>query len=195
YVERALAPLVDRLPLFLATGNHDHGDRGTANKRESLFSKYFGRPHPATAQTLAESMKEGDTENAYYRVTLHPTPTSTVTLGVLVLGWSPNAATVAWAKKAVSKYPKDRNIFVTHAYLFHDGTRYDFAQKGTDQDWNPLTYGTAKKDPKVPYHQENISKDAAYDGEMLWRELLADMPGLFLTLNGHVLKNGTGLLT
>jgi hypothetical protein len=135
-------------------------------------------------------MTEGDVENAYFRLTLPK-----VTLGVLVLGWSPNAATVAWAKKALAKYPQDRKIFATHAYLFHDSSRYDFSQKGTDQDWNPLTYGTAKKDPKLPYSKDNIAVDAAYDGEMLWTELLADTPGLFLTLNGHVLKNGTGLLT
>jgi hypothetical protein len=190
YVQRSLSPLFDRLPLFLATGNHDYGDGGTANKRTTLFSAYFGKPHAATAKTLAETMTEGDVENAYFRLTLPK-----VTLGVLVLGWSPNAATVAWAKKALAKYPQDRKIFATHAYLFHDSSRYDFSQKGTDQDWNPLTYGTAKKDPKLPYSKDNIAVDAAYDGEMLWTELLADTPGLFLTLNGHVLKNGTGLLT
>jgi hypothetical protein len=113
----------------------------------------------------------------------------------LVLEWSPTKAAVAWAKSAVAAYPYDRKIFVTHAYLFHDGSRYDFAKKGIDQLWNPHTYGTAKLDPALPYSKENAHPHGTHDGELLWTELLHDMPGLFLTINGHVLGDGAGLLT
>lgn len=190
YVRDALSPLFDKIPLFLATGNHDYGTDGTADKRTTLFADYFGTPQPKTASSVAEVMSPGTIENAYYRLRLPG-----VTLGILVLEWSPTKAAVAWARKAVAAYPYDRKIFITHAYLFHDGTRYDFATKGNDQPWNPHAYGTAKLDPSLPYSKRNASPEGTYDGEMLWKELLKDMPGLFLTLNGHVLGDGSGLLT
>lgn len=190
YVSSALRPLYDKVPLILATGNHDYGIDGTADTRSTLFQHYFGTPKSKTAPIVAETMKEGDVENAYYRLNL-----GDVTLGILVLEWSPTDAAVKWAKKAISVYETDRKIFVTHAYLFHDGSRYDFAAKGSEQPWNPLTYGTAKVDPKQPYSKENAAPVGAHDGEMLWNELLKDLPGLFLTLNGHVLGDGAGVLT
>lgn len=190
YVRDSLAPLFTKIPLFLTTGNHDYGTRGTADKRSTLFADYFGVPPQETAATVAQVMTTGTVENAYYRLQLPG-----VTLGVLVLEWSPTKTAVAWAKKAVSAYPYDRKIFITHAYLYYDGTRYDFAKKGSEQPWNPLSYGTAKVDPALPYSKRNASPEGAYDGEMLWNELLKDMPGLFLTINGHVLGDGTGVLT
>ncbi len=190
YVTRSLAPLRDEIPLFLASGNHDYGDEGTANERHTLFPEYFGKPSSKTAPTVARQMKDGNLENAYYRLKLRG-----MTLGVLVLEWSPTHAAVAWAKKTMADFPQDRKIFVTHAYLFHDGSRYDFKNKGLEQPWNPLSYGTAKIDPELPYSKENANPIGAYDGEMLWNELLKDLPGLFLTLNGHVLGDGAGVLT
>lgn len=190
YVSGALSPLFDKIPLFLATGNHDYGDDGTANERKTLFAEFFGTPKESTAPHVAATMRDGDVENAYYRI-----PTRNSTLGILVLEWSPTDAAVAWAKKTVALFPDDRKIFVTHAYLFHDGTRYDFAEKGDEQPWNPLTYGTAKLDPEMPYSKVNAIAVGAHDGAMLWNDLLKDLPGLFLTLSGHVLGDGAGVLT
>lgn len=190
YVRNALTPLFDKVPLILATGNHDYGPGGNAEKRTTLFADYFGAPTPKTVPTVAQVMKPGTVENAYYRLRLPG-----VTLGVLVLEWSPTNAAVDWAKRAVAAYPYDRKIFITHAYLYHDGTRYDFAKKGDEQPWNPLSYGTAKIDPALPYSKSNANAEGSHDGEMLWQELLADMSGLFLTINGHVLGDGAGVLT
>lgn len=190
YVRSSLSPLFDKIPLFLATGNHDYGLGGVADKRSTFFGDYLGTPAKGTAPTVAEVLTSSTVENAYYRLKL-----AGVTLGVLVLEWSPTDAAVLWAKKAVAAYPYDRKIFITHAYLFHDGSRYDYRKNGDKQPWNPLSYGTAKRDPALPYSQGNASPEGAHDGEMLWQSLLKDMPGLFLTINGHVLGDGAGLLT
>lgn len=190
YVSRSLSPLFDTLPLFLATGNHDYGTLGKSDVRKTLFPDYFGAPKKGTKPHVAEMMEPDSVENAYYRV-----PLAGFTLGVLVLEWSPRTKTVKWARQAALKYPKDRKIFVTHAYMYYDDTRYDFNKKGEEQSWNPLSYGTARVNKDEPYSEENRAPEGAYDGEMLWQELLIDMPGLFLTLNGHVLGDGTGLLT
>ena len=60
-----------------------------------------------------------------------------------------------------------------------------FAGKRDSQDWNPLVYRTAEAEPK----------EGAYDGEMLWNELIRKHQGIFLVLSGHVLNDGEGALT
>lgn len=196
FVQDAISPLGEIGPLFVASGNHDYGENGSANFRHTLFAQYFGKPSSKTAPLVAEQMTTGNIENAYYRF-----PLANVTLGVLVLEWSPRTDTVKWARSAVEKYPNDKKIFVTHAYLYHDSTRYDWATHGEKQKWNPRAYGTAHIDPTKPGDSlgpdgsNNWAIEGAYDGEMLWDALLADMPGLFLTLNGHVLGDGSGILT
>jgi hypothetical protein len=190
FVQKALAPIAQPIPLLLATGNHDHGHNGSADERSSLFTKYFSAPGDKTRAVTAVTMNPNNWENAYYRL-----PFKTTTLGVLILEWSPRHETVAWAKQTLDAHAEDRVIFVTHAYLYYDGTRYDWASKGDAQEWNPKAYGTAKKDPRGPAEEGNWAEQGAYDGQMLWEALLQEHPGAFLTLNGHVLGDGAGLLS
>jgi hypothetical protein len=69
--------------------------------------------------------------------------------------------------------------------MYHDDTRYDFSRR-PDQQWNPLAYGTAQGDGAA--HQN-------HDGEMLWNNLVRRHANVFLVLSGHVLVDGTGLLS
>jgi hypothetical protein len=189
FVQQGFSPLEGRLPLVLVTGNHDHGDGGEANLRRSLFSQYFAQPKGASAEALTETLTPGDRENAYYRVQL-----PNVTLGVLALEWSPRDKTVAWANDVVRRHPKDRIIVVTHAYLYHDDTRYDWSTKAEKQEWNPCVYRTAKRDPKARAGTQNLHPEGVHDGEALWRALVSRHPNIFLTLNGHVLGDGSARL-
>lgn len=86
---------------------------------------------------------------------------------------------MSWVDKVLATYASDRVIVITHAYLYHDPTRYDWAAKGRAQEWSPHAYGTASSD--------------AHDGERLWSELVSKHAGVFLTLDGHVLGVGAGL--
>jgi 3',5'-cyclic AMP phosphodiesterase CpdA len=191
FVRSALAPVSEAVPLALTTGNHDHGKAGAAKQRGSLFPRYFGKLGVRSSEALTETKVPGDPDNAYYRVKLPK-----VTLGLLVLEWGPRASSVAWANRVLEKYPTDRVIFSTHAYLYHDATRYDWQAKGATQEWNPIAYGTLETtsapagDAGPPRPSEPI-----YDGEMLWNDLLKRHRGVFLTLSGHVLYDGTAVLT
>lgn len=185
FAQRALAPLMAALPTFLATGNHDYGDGGTANRRQTLFANYFGAPPGPTRRTLAETLEPTSVENAYYRLPLSDFSKDDRYLGVLVLEWSPRGRAVAWADEVLTKYPHDRVVFVTHAYLYYDSTRYDWAAKGKEQEWNPHAYGDGKPADKQPAD--------VFDGEKLWQSLISRHGNVFLTLNGHVLGDGTGL--
>lgn len=191
FAKDALAPLRERVPTFLATGNHDYGDGGTANRRHTLFAEYFAKAPAPTKQAVAETLEPNNLENAYYRIQIPQGELAKakgpLTLGVLVLEWSPRGATVEWANRVLTKYPKDRVVFVTHAYLYYDSTRYDWASKGQSQEWNPHAYGD--------HHAADKEPADVFDGEKLWNALVSKHKGIFLTLNGHVLGDGTGLLT
>jgi hypothetical protein len=174
-----LEPFQEKLPILLATGNHDYGKDGDAHRRHTYFDNYFRHPPGAAAPLLAAD-KHDSIENAYYRLEL-----PRVTLGVLVLEWAPRASSVEWANRVLSQYAHDRVIVVTHAYLYEDSTRYDWYTRGTAQRWNPLWYD-----------MEWLERlhDREYDGEMLWNALVRRHPGIFLVLCGHVGGGGTGLL-
>lgn len=188
YIRRGLAPVENELPVVLVTGNHDHGEDGAANRRSSLLSRYFPEPPGLAKGLLTATRAPKDPENAYYRI-----PLGRVTLGVLALEWSPRFGTLAWANDVLARHPSDRVIVVTHAYLYNDGTRYDWATKGDAQEWNPLEYGTNKLDAKQRDGRAP-NPEAATDGEQLWNGLVKKHPGVFLVLSGHVLGNGTGRL-
>lgn len=185
FVQRALEPLWSTTPTFLATGNHDYGTDGTADRRFTLFQQYFHSPPPPTAASVVETLLPGDLENAYYQVRLPQ-----VTLGVLVLEWSPRANSVRWANDVLARHPQDRVIVVNHSYLYYDSTRYDWARKGATQEWSPYSYGTAGSEAL----NEGSAPDV-YDGERLWTEMVSKHANIILTLNGHVLGDGTGLLS
>jgi hypothetical protein len=189
YAVASLAPLSQTMPVMLATGNHDYGNEGRADQRFTSFAEYFGKPTPVTAPFVAATMVEGDVENAYYRMRLPK-----VTLGVLVLEWSPRTKTVEWADATLARFPSDRIIVVTHAYLYHDGTRYDWRGKGPAQEWNPAAYGTGQKDPDAAATAAHRNPAGVYDGQAVWEALIRKHPGIFLTLNGHVLDDGVGML-
>ena len=189
FFRQAVTPLLERVPLILTTGNHDHGAEGAARTRGSGLVRTFGRPPEKSRALLAAVPSDGNWENAYYRV-----PLGKSTLGVLTLEWSPREASVKWAAGVLDRYPDDRLVFATHAYLYHDDTRYDWDRFQDRQEWNPRAYGTARLDLARDPGPGNWAPDGAYDGEMLWQRLLKSRPGLWLTLSGHVLVDGQGYL-
>lgn len=190
FVRDTFQPATGSVPVVLVTGNHDEGDGGSANKRSSLISKYFPEPPGKAKAAFVESARPGDISNAYYRVTLPK-----VTLGVLALEWSPRNDAVTWANAVLDKYPQDRVIVSTHAYLYDDGTRYDWKGKGAAQEWNPVAYPTGKRDTKKDAALDNLNAEGAHDGEMLWNALIKKHRGIFLVASGHVLGKGEGVLT
>lgn len=181
FYKESMKALDPTFPFLLTLGNHDYGDAGSANTRKSFFSEYFDAKFVEPMKALVETFEPGKLENAFYQIDL-----GKVTLGVLILEWGPRKKTVEWAEGVVKKHPKHRIMMATHAYLYSDSTRYDFKQKGLNQEWNPLAYPTSKGEGAA---------DGNHDGEMLWQAIFKKYPNVFLTVNGHVLHHGTGLLS
>jgi len=168
---------VDRLrqaavPHLLVPGNHDIGPWGSATDRTSHFSDYFIQRNARVA---------GESENAFLRVTV-----GEVKWLIVGLEFGPRDAVVEWANEVVARHPDHHAILMTHAYLYADGTRYDWAGKGRAQDWNPNGYGVATRAEQAPH--------GVNDGEALWQKLVSRHRQFAFTFNGHVLHDGIGHL-
>jgi hypothetical protein len=94
---------------------------------------------------------------------------------------------VNWANTIAARpeYAQHTAVLLTHAYMYHDETRYDWnrnldADPDNDQGGNPHEYPTG--------YDTN-------DGEELWNELVRKHENFELVFNGHVGGDGTGRLT
>jgi len=181
FARQSLSPIPVDFPLMLTTGNHDTGDHGTANTRESLLSKYFSESWANESRALRAVMTPGRLENAFYSL-----DAGNYRLGVLMLEWAPRRKTVDWANQVLARNLDHRFIIATHAYLYDDSTRYDYATRKNTQHWNPLEYPSA---------EDTLAEDASHDGEMLWNALVRRHRNVFLVVSGHVLNQGAGRLT
>ncbi|MFA5688197.1 MAG: metallophosphoesterase [Kiritimatiellales bacterium] len=159
-----------KIPYAFVTGNHDYRPVAT---RETKLNEYLPYKKYAAWPTFGGALKTGDMQNTY-----HLFEAGGEKWLLLALEWGPRNEVVKWGNKIVAAN-SDRNVIVfTHAYLYSDSTRYNWAEKGKDQTWNPHSY---------PMPESN-------DGEELWQKLVKKHPNVKMTFNGHVLNNGTGFL-
>jgi predicted phosphohydrolase len=170
------------LPYAIVPGNHDYGSNGSANVRTTLFNNYFSFSRnplndPARGGTIRGWYEPGKMDNTYQVLTANDEK-----FLILNLEWGPRHSVVQWADTVASAHPDHKLILLTHAYLYSDETRYDWATKGASQSWNPHSYGTAS-DP-----------GGTNDGQELWDKLVKKHPNFTMTFNGHVLNDQVGYL-
>ena len=126
--QEAIGELDGRVPYALASGNHDYTPNGNSVSGKTGMSEYFPPAKFEKWPTFGGVMKAG----RHHKLVppLHAGKTDWI---VIVLQWGPSDAAVAWANEVLAKYPQRKAILVTHAYLYDDNTRYDFAKKGKSQ--------------------------------------------------------------
>lgn len=174
----AISLLDGQVPYALAPGNHDYGPNGSASDRTTLFNDYFNLTNYQSWPTFGGAMEAGKMDNTY-----HLFSAGGVDWIILALEWGPRNSPVAWASQVLTNHPNRKAILITHAYMYFDDTRYDWAMKSAAQSWNPHSYGTAG-DP-----------DGTNDGEQLWQKLVKAHPNFVMAFNGHVLNDGLGRLS
>jgi hypothetical protein len=170
------------VPYAMAPGNHDYGPNGRATDRKTMFneSRYFGPKSAYAKQKCVGGFFEPkQTDNSF-----HTFSAAGNDWLVLALEWAPRDAVVEWANKVVEAHPKHLAMLVTHAYMYNDDTRYDWAAKGPKQSWNPHAYGVAK-----------LPGETVNDGQQLWDKLISVHENFRFAFNGHVLGDGTGRMT
>jgi hypothetical protein len=170
----ALAELDGRVPYALVPGNHDYAPHGNALSGTSGLNKYFPPAKFEKWPTFGGVMEQGKIANSYHLFSAGGTDWI-----VIALEWTPRNAAVQWANNVLAKYPERNAILVTHAYLYRDGARYDFATKGKSQEYSP---------------HSGLPLDEGNDGEQLWQKLVRKN-NFVLTVSGHVCNHGRGLLS
>ena len=179
---KAMNQLDGHVPYFMAVGNHDYldGSHGFKTRTAIKFNKYFPLSKFRSLPTFGGTYdREPDRmENAYYLFSA-----GSRDFVVIVLEFGPRNDVVRWANEVAAKHHNREAILVTHAYMYYDETRYDWAKYGQKQSWNPHSYGIA------PASNEDVN-----DGEELWQKLVAKQDNFILTVNGHVLNDGLGAL-
>jgi hypothetical protein len=170
----AFGELDGRVPYAIVPGNHDYAPHGNAISGTTGLNKYFSPSECAKWPTFGGVMEPGKIANSFHLFSAGGSDWI-----ILALEWMPRDGTVQWANEVLAGYPQRKAILVTHAYLYRDCTRYDFAAKGKSQEYSP--HGCS------PLDKTN-------DGEELWQKLVR-RNNFALVLSGHVFNHGRGLLS
>lgn len=169
----AMRLLDGAVPYALVPGNHDYGPSGDASTRDTLLNDYFEFDAHAAQPTFGGAMEPGRLDNTY-----HLFRAGGRDWIILCLEWAPRDSAVQWADSVMARHPGRLGILVTHAYMNNNDRRYDHTDKDHPQHYNPHEYRTP---------------GPVNDGEQLWNKLVRKHT-FVLTLNGHVLGDGTGYL-
>lgn len=169
--------LAARIPFAIVPGNHDLGRWGHTDDRNSFMSDYF-----TFGDYRGNSGAWGFFDGRQFENSWHRFDTPTGNFLIIALEFGPRNAVLEWAGKIVAKYSDHSVIIVTHAYLYNDSTRYDWATKGKAQNWNPKAY---------PFFK---TSDDVNDAEDMWTKFVSRHGNIRFVLCGHVLFNGTGYL-
>lgn len=176
---RALKQLDARLPLCMVAGNHDYGPGGRCTGRDTDFSTFlppaFHRGRPSFGGFYDREPER--VENSFHRIDAGGRK-----LLILCLEFGPRPDVVRWAREVVARHADRQVILVTHAFTYHNDTRYDWRKHGKKQANNPHEYEIAKAPGGVT------------DGEELWQSLVAPAGNFLFTINGHVTSDGLGRL-
>jgi len=169
------------MPYCMVPGNHDYGAAGKGGDRTTLLNDFFPiadrRGSPGWGGTFD---KEPDRlENNFQLMAAGGRK-----FLVLGLEFGPRADVVRWANEVVGDHRDHEVVLLTHAYVYFDDTRYDWARQGPRQKGNPHSYGLATS-----------GRGDVHDGEQLWRKLVARHRNVIMTFNGHVLGDGLGRVT
>ncbi len=168
---RSMSLLHGNTSYALAPGNHDYGPGGNAATRDTYLNEFFKFEPYMAQQPNIGAFEPGKIDNTFHRFEADGKKWI-----VIALEWAPRDEAVAWANTIMSRYSDHIGILITHAYMFSDSTRYDWSK--TKQSWNPHGYQTP---------------GTKNDGEQLWQKLVS-RHRFAMTLNGHVLNDGTGYL-
>ncbi len=179
--QRALGTLDGKVPYFFVNGNHDYSAGGKCTDRTTLLNEYFPVSRFQSTPTFGGCY---DKEPKQMENSFHLFSAGGRNFLVLALEFGPRRDVVRWANEVAAAHRDRAAILITHAYMYYDDSRYDWKKLGTDQTWNPHSYGVAKN-----------TQDDVNDGQELWDNLVSKHENFILTLNGHVLRDGLGKLS
>jgi 3',5'-cyclic AMP phosphodiesterase CpdA len=176
--QESFAAIEATVPYALVPGNHDYA---LGVPRRSHLSTWFS-PAALRAKPTFGGLFEADRiDNSFQTFSVDGEDWL-----VLALEWGPRDAVLQWARDVLEAHPAHQAMVVTHAYLYSDDTRYDWAAKGARQSWNPHAYASGPRWPGA---------DELNDGQQIWDKLITSSRNVRLVVSGHVADEGVGRLT
>ena len=171
---RGMGILDSAVPYAIVPGNHDYDgwDSNGLQRKTTKINDYFPPKRFQKWPTFGGTMEEGRMENNF-----HLFEAGGRKWIIVGLEWGPRNKSLQWADMLLRKHADRKAIVFTHAYLYSDSTRYDWAKKGKEQSWNPHDYNTS---------------GGVNDGEEIWQKLINKNDNVFMVMNGHVLNDGLG---
>ncbi len=170
----SIATMTSEVPLAVVPGNHDYyRDR----VRDSPLADYFPVADFQSMPSYGGLFEPERMDNSFHLFEVNGQQWL-----ILALEWGPRDSALAWANTVLDNNPADHVVVLTHAYLYLDSTRYDWATRGTSQDWNPHSY-PASRWPEVN------------DGEEIWQKLITQRSNVDFVVCGHAAREGLGRLT
>ncbi len=165
--QRAMKVLkTGKVPYSLVPGNHDTGDYGKTDSRDTYMNKYFSEADYANNAAYG-LFEPGKMENSWHHL---EAPTGKYL--ILALEYLPRNEVLDWANDIVRKNPDRKVILTTHSYV------------GRDKDGNPLTNRIDVEEGKSdPLGSTNGGKE-------MWEKLVSQHPNFIMTLNGHIHGRG-----
>jgi hypothetical protein len=157
------------VPYVIAAGNHDYTNLAD---RMGMGNVYFPPSGFAAYAWFGGTFEPGHIENSFSLI-----PAGNSAWVVLSLEFGPRDEVLAWADSVLKLFADRPAIVITHAYLYHDSTRYDHAARA--QNYNPHNY--------VMMGQ---SGSTINDGEEMWTKLVAPNPNVKLVFSGHDVSGG-----
>lgn len=172
FAKNAFSELNEGIEYILAVGNHDYGDEGKTNNRETYFNDYINYENN---KYYVESFEENKYENSYFEINIAGN-----LFNVFSLEFGPRDKVVAWADSIAQINKNKLGILLTHAYLAPDLERYDYASFGSTQSLSPHVW--SRSNPEFGLGNVN-------DGQQLWDKLVSKNNFKFVVC-GHRSKTG-----
>jgi len=164
----------ESVPYAILPGNHDLGNRGRAATRDTLMNDYFKESDYKNSARFA-LFEPNKMENSWHEI---ETPTGKYL--VLALEFGPRDEVLDWANKVAAEHKDHKILVVTHAYLFRNNERLEWAKDkdARRQNGNPKRYGLS-------------AVSSVNDGEDMWRKFVSRHGNIQMVFNGH--NTGTGI--
>jgi hypothetical protein len=173
----ALSRMDGKVPYTFVPGNHDIGEGGRAEERDTeLLNRFMPYEKYSRMSNFGGAFSKGKMDN-----TFHTFKAGGLNWLILSLEFGVRDTVLAWAATVVEKHPRHKVIINTHAYMYSDDTRMS---KERDHKWLPQTYGLGK----------SAGSEAVNSGEQIWDKLVKNYENILFVFSGHVLNDGAGVL-
>lgn len=163
--KRIFSKLDNKIPYMMCTGNHDYGDFGHGNNRETHYSEFFNY---SMDPSFIASSEKNRYDNSFFRILIHDQP-----FQIFSLEFAPTNDVIAWADSIAGANENETGLVLTHAYLYGDKERFDFSQNGYSQ-------------LNSPYDYEVSQSEDVNDGEEIWQKLVFPNKNISFVLCGHM---------